>query len=156
MDVAGNFTEAVITVISSVETAHDGREGLCGTDVRESFLAFDVLLATLEGEAESRFTVDIFRNTNEATRHKAFVLFVRSEISGGRTTEIEWHTEALGRTEGDVGTEFSRRGEEYETHDVGSYSYFCSGCMSFLYKSTIVGYCAFCIRILKYSTENRC
>ena len=155
MDVAGNFAEAVITVISSVETAHDGREGLCGTDVRESFLAFDVLLATLEGEAESRFTVDIFRNTNEATRHKAFVLFVRSEISGGRTTEIEWHTEALGRTESDVGTEFSRRGEEYETHDVGGNGYFGTCCMSFFNKSTIVGNSTVCIRILKNSTEYR-
>ena len=91
----GYLTNTLGTVIYAVHTCHHSRQGFCGTDIRCCFLAFDMLLACLQSKAESRFLVGVFAQTDDTTRHIAFVLLASSHISCGWTTKAHWQTEAL-------------------------------------------------------------
>ena len=94
----GYLANAFRTVINAVETCHHSAESLSGTDVRCSFLAFDVLFAGLQSETVCGVVVGIFAQTDYTSGHIALELVAGSHITCGRTAEAHRKAETLCRS----------------------------------------------------------
>ncbi len=106
-------------MINGIHRGHHAEEHLGGADVRCGFIAADVLLASSECEAHGRVALSIFGNANETTGHLAFVDIFGREETRMRSAESHGHAESLGRTHGDIGTEFPRGAQESKREQVG-------------------------------------
>ena len=98
-------------MINGIHRGHDGEQDLRRADVTRRLVAPDVLLARLQREAISGPPVGIVRNADESSRHVAFVLIARREISRVRSAEAKRNAETLRAADGDIGAEFARRFE---------------------------------------------
>ena len=102
--IASDLLDALRTVPHGEHAGHRGHQGRGGADVRGGFLAFDVLLAGLEGQAHGAFAEASDRDADDAARQVAFVLISTGHPAGGRAAEAHRKAEALGGAAGDVGT----------------------------------------------------
>ena len=150
MDTLGYLTNTLCAVINAIHTCHHSRERLCGTDVGCRFLAFDMLLTCLERQAECWFLVGVLAESNDTTRHIAFVLLAGSHIASGRTTKAHRQAKALRRTAHDVCVQ---RFEQCQCHEVSNHGHLQASSMAVVDKSSIILYRTICIRTLHNSTE---
>ena len=102
VDAFCNLTDTFRAVVHTVHTCHHSREGFGGTDVRCCAFALDMLLACLERQTVSRTVVFVFTQTDDTSRHVAFVFVACSHVSGCRTTKAHRQTETLRRTTHDI------------------------------------------------------
>jgi hypothetical protein len=77
-----------------------------------------VLLASLKSHTKSTLTTRILGNTDNASGHEALELVLAGEEGGVRTTVTHRDTEALSRTDDDIGTEFTRSLQQGERKQV--------------------------------------
>ena len=102
VDMFCNLADAFRTVIDCVEARHHRAQRLSRTDVRRGLLAFDMLLARLQGQTVRRLVVRVFAQTDDTSRHVALELVLSGHITRRRTAETHRQTETLGRAADDV------------------------------------------------------
>ena len=119
VDAAGDFFEALGSVVNGIHRGHDGKEDLGGADVGRGLVAADVLLAGAEGEAHGGVAVGVFGDADEAAGHLAFESVFGGEERGVGSAEAHGNAETLGGADGDIGAEFAGRAEEGEREEVG-------------------------------------
>jgi hypothetical protein len=118
-DVLSNSLKTLRTVVDSIESRHVGKKSLGRADVAGGLLTSNVLLTSLESEAQSRFAETILGNTDETAGDLTLVLLRGSEESSVRTTVTQRDTESLGVTDGDVGAELTRGLEHGQSKQIG-------------------------------------
>ena len=102
-------------------------------------------------------SVFVFGESDDTSRHVAFVLVAGSEISGRRSTVEEWGTQPLGASENDVGIPFAGRYQQYQCHDVCRYGYLATGFVCLTGKFTVVFDVSAVVGVLDDTAENiRC
>ena len=126
MDTVGNAFHAFRTVVNGIHTGQVRQQCLCGTNIGCRFFAADVLLACGQGHAQGRFARCVFGYADDTPRGRTFELIFKREISSVRTTEAHRHTEALGIAQGNICTQFSRRLQQNQAHDVGGNGHNCA------------------------------
>ena len=128
------LTNSFRTVKNAIHTCHHGRQGLCGTDIRSRFFAFDMLLACLQSQAIRRTLVFILAKTDDSTRHIAFILIARSHITGSRSTKAHRQTKTLSSTAHNI---CIKRFEQRQSHEIRHNRHFQSGGMAILDKGIV-------------------
>ena len=119
MNAFGDGAQAARSMINRIHRGDDGEQNLRGADITGRFVAADVLLAGLQGEAIAGPAVGIVRNADETSRHVAFVFIARRKISGVRSAKAERNAETLRAADGDIGAEFARRFQQRERKNIG-------------------------------------
>ena len=117
-DAPRNLPQALRPVIDGIHRRHDGQQRLRRADVAGGFLAADVLLARLQGQAQGRPAVRVLGNADDAARDLALVRFACGEKRRVRPAVTQRHTEALGVADGDVGAELARREQQRQTEQI--------------------------------------
>jgi hypothetical protein len=140
-------------VVNGIHRGHHSEEHLGRADVARRFVAADVLLAGLEREAIRRVAVRVFGNADEPARHEPLVGVASGHEGSVRSAEAERHTEALGISHGDVGTELTRRSEEGQREEVGRDDGERAGSVRFLHDGRVVAHCSRGVRILEEHGE---
>src|SRR4051812_36267862 len=74
MDSLGDFSDPLRAVVNSIHSRHDGKKHLSRTDVACRFIAPNMLLASLQCEANSRTTFRIFGYPHNSTRDLSLIL----------------------------------------------------------------------------------
>ena len=113
VDGRGDFAQARGPVPHGVEAGDDGQQRLGGADVRRRAVAADVLLAGLQGQAVGGGAVGVDGHADQAAGQLALERLGAGHEGGVRAAEEQRHAETLRRTDGDVGTERPRRGDEH-------------------------------------------
>ena len=85
MNAARDLAQSIRPVINRVHRRHDREQNLRSANVARRFVAADVLLARLQGEAIGGTAGGIVRHADQSSGHMAFVLVARREISGVRS-----------------------------------------------------------------------
>src|SRR5216683_1972870 len=85
--------QAARAVINRIHGRDDGEKDLGRANVARGFVAPDVLLARLQGEAIGGSAFDVMGNANQTTGHVSFVLIAGRKISGVRSAKAERNTE---------------------------------------------------------------
>ena len=93
-----------------VQAGNVGQQHLRGTDVGVSFLAANVLLASLHRHAQRGIARRIFRYADNTARHGAFEFIFSGKECRVRATVAHRNAEALGRAEDNVRALFARCG----------------------------------------------
>ena len=153
MDMLGNATQTLRTVINCIETNHRSHQCRCGTDVRRSALALDVLLAHLQSHTQSLVAQTIDTHADDATGHIALKLLTCSHITCARTTESHRSTHTLRTTHGDVGTPLSGSLQQYECQQIAHSRNQSAGLVSLSCEAFIIAHLTVSSRILNDSTE---
>ncbi len=108
-------------MVDPVHGGHDGEKDLGRADVRGGLLTADVLLAGLQGETVGGLAHCILRHADQAAGQLSFEPRPDDHVTGVRATEAERHTEALAGSYGDVGSQFTGRGQECQRQQVGGH-----------------------------------
>ena len=110
-------------MIHRIATGHDSQQHLSRTNVRRCFFAPNVLLAGLQGHSQSRLTLGIHRNTNDAPRNMPFQRIAGSEK--GRVWPPEAHRNAkpLCRTHYHIGPHFAGRSQHRQSQQISRNGY---------------------------------
>lgn len=106
-------------MVDGVHAGHDGEQHLSGTDVAGGLLAPDVLLTGLQRQAVRLVAVGVDGDAHEAAGQAARELLADGHVVGVGTAEAHGDTEALRRTDGDVGAELTGRGQQREGEQIG-------------------------------------
>ena len=114
VDLLGDLTESLGTVIDRVHGGDDGEQDLGGADVAGRLLAADVLFAGLEREAVGGIPVGVARDPDEAAGKASLELVAHGEVGGMRPSVAHRDTEALGRSDDGIGPELTGRLEEHQ------------------------------------------
>ncbi len=122
MDALGDALEALRAVIDRIEASDVGQQHLRGADVGVGLLATDMLLAGLQRHAQRGVAAGVLGHADDASRHAALELVAAGEIGRVRAAVAHRHTEALGRAEHHVGTQFARRGQQQQAEQVGRHA----------------------------------
>ena len=88
-----------------------------------------MLLPRLKRKPDGWFAGHILRDTNEATRHLPFVFLSGRQKRSMGSTEADGNTEALCRTDGNVGAELPGRAEQGQGEKVSGNRYENTGLM---------------------------
>ena len=75
-----------------------------------------MLLSGLQGEAVGRCSLGINRDAYESSRHGALELLAHRQVAGVWSTKAHGDSKALGRAADDIGTLFTRRGDQGKGH----------------------------------------
>ena len=118
MDMLGNATQTLSTVINGIETNHRSHQCRCGTDVRRCAFALDVLLTHLESHTQSLVTQTIDADADDSTGHIALKLLTCSHITCARATESHRSTHTLSATDSDVSAPLSGSLHQHQSHQV--------------------------------------
>ncbi len=81
-----------------------------------------MLLAGLQRHAQRGVAAGVLGHADDASRHAALELVAAGEIGRVRAAVAHRHTEALGRAEHHVGTQFARRGQQQQAEQVGRHA----------------------------------
>ena len=114
----GDLADTFCAVIDAVHTGHHRREGFGRTDIRGRAFALDMLFARLQGETVGGVLVFIFAQTDDTSRHVAFVLVARRHVAGCRTAKAHRQTKTLRGAAHDIRV---KRFEQHERHQVSYY-----------------------------------
>lgn len=116
-----------------------------------------MLLAGLQRHAVAQLAVFVFRPADDASRHIALVLVAGGKV-GCRRPSIEHRcAQSLRGSEDDVGSPFSRRGEQGEAQYVGCNGHFAVGCMGLFHEGVIIFHVAGGVGVLQYAGKDvRC
>ncbi|MNM22943.1 hypothetical protein D3C81_333300 [compost metagenome] len=117
----GDALQAGRAVVHGEHAGDVGQQHLRGADVAGGFLAADVLLAGLHGQAQGGLAEAVDRHADQAARHVALERVTGGEVGRVRATEAQWHAEALGAADGHVGAELARRGQQGQGQQVGGH-----------------------------------
>src|SRR5690606_31921374 len=109
MNSRGDVLETFRAVIDGVKPSHNGQQCLRCTYIRRSFIAADVLFSGLQCHAYRVLTSRINGYADDTTRNISFIGFFGGEVGCMRTSEAHWDSQALSRTNNDVGAPFSWR-----------------------------------------------
>src|SRR5450830_102111 len=107
VDALGNLDQAFWTVIHRVHAGDVGQQDLGGADVAGGFLAADMLLAGLHGQAQGRLAETVHRDADQTAGHVALERITGREVGRVRATEAQRNAEALGTADGHVGVELA-------------------------------------------------
>ena len=118
MDMLGNATQTLSTVINCIETNHRGHQCRSGTYVRRCALTLDMLLAHLQCHTQCFVAQTIDADTDDSTRHIALKLLTCSHITSARTTESHRRTHTLRATYGDICAPLSGCFQQHERHQI--------------------------------------
>ena len=110
--------EAVGSVPRGVEPGDVGEQHLGGADVGRRLLAADVLLARLQGEPQRRSPGGVGAHAHDPPGQGAGGAVVGGDERGVRSAEAHRDPEALGRSDGDVGTDLAGRYAEHAGEEV--------------------------------------
>ena len=149
----GDGREPVGAVVDRIHRRDDGKQHLCGADVRGRLLAPDVLLARLQGEPVRRLAVGVYGHADQAPRKVALELVPRGEKRGVRAAEAHRHAEALGRTDNYIRAPFTRWGEQRQREQVGGHQHQRTARVQCFDERTIVAHIATGARILQHRGE---
>lgn len=119
MDSISDLSQTFGAVIDSIHCSNVGKESLSCANVGGGFVTTDVLFTGLESHTESRLSLGITGNTDDATRQETLVFVVASKESSVRATIAERDAETLGRADDDVCAPFTGRCELGEGEEVG-------------------------------------
>ena len=117
---AGDPGQPVGAVVAGVHRGHHRQQHLRGADVAGRLVAADVLLAGLQRQPVGGRAVGVDGNTDQPAGQLAGVLGVHRQVSGVRTAESHWHTEALSVAERHVGADLPRRRDQRQRQQVGA------------------------------------
>ena len=126
---AGDRPEAVGAVVHRVHGGENGREHLRGADVGRRLVPPDVLLADLQRQPVGGPPFDVDRHPDEPTGQAALEPGPDGHETGMGTAEAEWDTEALARSDHDVGAPLTGRGQEGERQEVGGHGHQAAPCV---------------------------
>ena len=121
MHITGDGGKPFGAVIDRVHRGDDRQQHLRRADVRGRFLAANMLLTGLQGQTIGRLAAGIDGNTDEAARNRTFIGIADGHIGGMRTAVAHRNTEALGRSDSHVGTEFARGGQQCQRQRIGGH-----------------------------------
>ncbi|MNS94487.1 hypothetical protein D3C72_1287070 [compost metagenome] len=91
-----NALEPFGAMVDRVETGDIGQQHLSGANVRVSLLAANMLLAGLQGHAQSDIAACIFRYADDPPRNRPLVLVATGKKRRVRPAVTHWHAETLG------------------------------------------------------------
>ncbi|CAI6084484.1 unnamed protein product [Clonostachys chloroleuca] len=117
-NILGNGLETLGAVVDGIEGAHVGQQSLGGADVAGGLLTANVLLASLQSEAQGRVAQSILGNTDDTSRNLALVLLGAGEESSVGASISQRNTKSLGAAEGNVGAELAGRLELSEGQEI--------------------------------------
>ena len=120
VDLVGDLSNSLRTVVDGVHGGDVGEESLSGTDVGRSGSSSNVLLSSLQGESVSGIPFGVLRETDESSRHSSLQHIGASEEGGGRSSSSHRTTHSRRVPDGDVGSPLSRRLEDSEGEEIGS------------------------------------
>ena len=120
-----------------------------------AFLAADMLLAGLHGQAQGRLAEAVYRHTDQTAWHVALERILGGEVRGVWATEAQWHAKALCAANGHVGAEFARRRQQGQGHQVGGHGDQCVGGVEAFGQFAIVEHVAVAGRVLQQRAEER-
>src|SRR6266571_8412891 len=95
MDSLRDRAQPARAVIYRVHRCDDGEKNLRRANVARGFVATDVLLARLQGEAIGGPAFGVMGNADQTTGHVSFELIAGRKIGCVRSAEAEWNTETL-------------------------------------------------------------
>ncbi|GBF28525.1 hypothetical protein MnTg03_00084 [bacterium MnTg03] len=104
----GDTANFIGAMIDRVHARHNCEQGLGGTDITGRLFAANVLLASLQGQAQCGLTTAVDRNTYQASRHRAFERFARGHVGSMRAAITQWYAKTLRSANHDIGIEFPR------------------------------------------------
>src|SRR5436309_892913 len=105
MNALGNRAQSFGAVINRIHRRNDGEENLCRADVARCFVAADVLLARLQGEAICGSTSSVMRHAHQSAGHVTFEFVARGEVSRVWSATSQRHAKTLRVTDRNVGAE---------------------------------------------------
>lgn len=123
VDAFGDLPQASGAVIDGIHGGHHGQEHLGGADVAGGLVAADVLLPGLQSQAQGRPALSILRDPHQAPRQQPFVGLASGKVGGMGAAVAQGHPKALGGSHHDVRPPFSRRLQESQAEQVGSYGH---------------------------------
>ena len=106
-------------MVNRVHRGDHSQQDLGSANVARCFMTPNVLLARLQGEAISGPSFGIVRNADQASRHVAFVLIARGEVSGVLSAEAEGNAQSLCAADCHIRAKFPRRFQQRECENVG-------------------------------------
>ena len=128
MNAVGNAFHAFRAVVNGIHTGQVRQQCLRGTNIGRGFFAADMLLTGRQRHAQRGFARCVFGYADDAARGGAFELVFKGEISGVRPAEAHRYAEALGVAQSNICTQFSRRLQQNQAHDVGGNGHDCAFC----------------------------
>ena len=153
IDLHGFVLQTICTVPHAVEACHDGGQSAGGADVGGCALAFDVLLAGLQGHTHGAVALCIDGDTDDTAGHLAQELLAASVEASGRATIAHRDTETLGGTDHTVSAPLARRREQCQSQQVSSHAHEDVLGVRFLNPSVEVVDAAPIVRVLDHRTE---
>ena len=121
MDTESDLVKSFGAVMDGVHRGESREESLGGADVAGGTVPTDMLFASLERQAIGSPTCGVFRDTDQATGKKPLVGDAGGKIGGVGSTEANGDAKPLGATDGDIGAQFARRGQEKQGKWVGDH-----------------------------------
>src|SRR5437879_3841725 len=122
-------------------------------DVAGSFFAANVLLAGLEGEAQSRLSTGIFRNTHDASRHMPLESVPGCKKSSMRTAVPERDSKSLSAADRNIGAELTWRTQKCQAQQIRRDGHQCASFVGGFYESRVVMNFTPGIRVLHQCAE---
>ena len=107
----------------AVEAGHDGGEGTGGADVGGCALAFDVLLAGLQGHTDGAVALCIDGDADDTAGHLAQEALAASVEAGGGAAVAHRDAETLGGADHAVSAPLARRREQRQSQQVGGHAH---------------------------------
>ena len=115
----------------------------------------DMLLAGLHGQAQRRLAEAVDGNADQTAWHVALERILGGEVRRVRATKAQWYAKALCAANGDVGTEFARRRQQGQGHQVGGHGDQCVGGVEAFGQFAVVEHVAVAGRVLQQGAEER-
>ena len=154
MNAFGNRAQTARAVINRIHRRDDREQNLRSANVTRRFVAANVLLARLQGEAIGGAVFSIARNADEPARHMTLVLIACSKKCGMRSAESERNAETLCAADRDVGAKFSGWFQQCERENIGRDNNECAGRVRLFHKFVVIVNRAAGRRILNERAEN--
>ena len=117
-DTLSNSLQASRSVVDGIHGGHVGQKSLSGTDVAGGLFTANVLLTSLQGQAQGTVAQAVFGHTHNTTGNLTLVLVSTGEEGSVRTTKTHRHTQSLGIAKRNISTEFTRRLEDSQGQQI--------------------------------------
>ena len=153
VDLDSFVLQSLGTMPHAVEAGHDGGEGAGGTDVGGCALAFDVLLAGLQGHTDGAVALCIDCDADDTAGHLAQEALAASVEAGGGASVAHRDTETLGGADHAISTPLARRREQRQSVQIGGHAHEDVLGVRFLNPRAIIVDAAPVVRILDHRTK---